>query len=146
MFNLKTSYKEFIHTLFLLFLYIMLKIKTSKLINAEKLLEIMIIKSSFLIPYKIHNINPEINVTSITTEISFAFFSFISLINCGNMDIAVNALALIPISVFEFILFYLKQWLRKSGFKLVNYVKCEKGYPFTVIDTPNSSVYKNSPN
>ena len=68
------------HHFLAVFLYTKLKIRTDILISAENPFDIIIIQSSFLIPYTIHNIKPAIKVISIITEIPSAFFSLFSLI------------------------------------------------------------------
>ncbi len=66
---------------------------------SEKLLEIIRMKSSFLIPYQIHSDNPKKRITHMVNEISFAFFSLISLISWGRVEAAVKILAPTPIIV-----------------------------------------------
>jgi hypothetical protein len=61
-----------------------------------------ITQSLILNPYQIHKASPVNKVASIHMEISDAFFSFNSLINCGKSETPVNMLATIPIKVVLF--------------------------------------------
>jgi len=62
----------------------------------------MIGSSSFIKPYHTHNESPEIRTSSITKEISSTFFSLITLINCGIIEMEVRTPAVIP-KMFSFI-------------------------------------------
>lgn len=52
--------------------------------------------SSFMIPYHVHRLSPVKSNARKKIEISCAFFSFKSLINCGSSDADVNTPAAIP--------------------------------------------------
>ncbi len=70
--------------------------------NSDTVFAKTITQSLILNPYQIHNASPVNKVASIHMEISDAFFSFNSLINCGKSETPVNILATIPIKVVLF--------------------------------------------
>lgn len=72
--------------------------------SKEKQLEIIMIQSSFINPYTIHNDRPANKVPSITIEMFSAFFSFNTFINCGASEIAVKTLAAIPVILINVML------------------------------------------
>lgn len=61
-----------------------------------------ITQSLILNPYQIHKASPANKAASIHIEMSDAFFSFNSLINCGKSETPVNMLAAIPMKVLLF--------------------------------------------
>jgi hypothetical protein len=63
---------------------------TREFTKKENALVKMIGWSSFNMPYHIHPPTPINNINNIKKERSPAFFSFINLINCGSMDMAVK--------------------------------------------------------
>ena len=77
--------------------------------NNENELAMIMMTSFFCNPYTIHKARPVNNTANIHIEISSAFFFLIILINCGSNDIAVKALAPIPVKVVISILLHLKK-------------------------------------
>lgn len=74
-----------------------------RLMATAKELEIMMGISSFRTPYQTHNPKPKINIVSIIQERFSAFFSFSTLMSCGNMEIDVKTPAMIP-NIVSFII------------------------------------------